>query len=94
MQRDLEDLPNLPMNIVPADIDMITVKSFHLPRFIEVFWEREMSENFRKLPREYPIWNSFKKFSKCCKKRLGPAKGLSPPEKSKHSRSLQYIVSL
>ena len=37
MQRGLEDLPNLPMNIVPADIDMITVKSFHLPRFIEVF---------------------------------------------------------
>ena len=37
MQRDLEDLPNLPMNIVHADIDMITVKSFHLPRFIEVF---------------------------------------------------------
>ena len=37
MQRDLEDLPNLPMNIGPADIDMITVKSSYLPRFIEVF---------------------------------------------------------
>ena len=37
MQHDLEDLPNLPMNIISAEIDMITVKISHLPRFIEVF---------------------------------------------------------
>ena len=79
MQLDLEDLTNLPMNIVYAEIDMITVNSSHLPRFIEVFWEIS-AKNFSKLPREYPIWSSFK-VSKFCKTRLGPAKELYPPWK-------------
>ena len=88
MQLDLEDLTNPPMNIVYAEIDMITVNSSHLPRFIEVFWEIS-AENFSKLPREYSIWSSFKKVSKFCKTRLGPTKELYPPENSKQSRSLQ-----